>query len=193
MTSSYGFQLLEKHKITLKIPDFEDYEHFYQMRFTPEVVYWADDKPQYISLEEYALERIAAQESNEIIERIIVLDGEPIGTITARDYVARTCQCTLGIVIANPACWGHGYGYEALRQFFYILSAEGIGRLFLETYANNKRAQKCFHKLGFRKKRVFFSPGSGRFIVQMIKDLPPMTPIGEVITRDDPRWRPPRR
>ena len=93
-----GFRLLENHKISLKYPDFEDYEHFYQMRFTPEVVYWADDQPHQISLEEYALDRITAQESNEIIERIIMLDGEPIGTITARDYVARTCQCTLGIV-----------------------------------------------------------------------------------------------
>ncbi len=163
------------------------------MRFQPEVVYWADDAQHNISLEEYALGRLTAQSDGDILERIITLDGEPIGTITAREYVPRVCQCTLGIVIANPACWGHGYGFEALKQFNTILAGKGIGRVILETYANNKRAQKCFYKIGFQKKRVFFAPSTGRFIVQMVMDIPPLKVIGERITKDDPRWKPPKK
>ena len=182
----------QAHKISLKVPDYSDYEHFYQNRFTPEVVYWADDGPHDISLDEYALNRLYAQSSGEILERIILLNGEPIGTVTARDFVKRVCQCTLGIVIADPACWGHGYGYAALRLFTVMLAQNGIGRVILETYANNKRAQRCFNKIGFQKKRVFFAPSAGRFVVEMYMDLHRRPAIGERISRDDPRWKPPR-
>lgn len=163
------------------------------MRFQPEVVYWADDAPHNLSLDEYAYNRLVAQSDGEIIERIITLDGEPIGTITAREFVPEISQCTLGIVIANPKYWGHGYGFEAIKLFKIILAGEGISIVVLETYANNKRAQHCFYKIGFQKRRVFFAPSTGRFIVQMYMNLAPLKAIGERITRDDPRWKPPRR
>ncbi|MBR4985222.1 MAG: GNAT family N-acetyltransferase [Proteobacteria bacterium] len=178
--------------VSLKIPTFEDYAHFYEKRFLDEVVYWADDSHYEISLNDYAYGRMLAQNEGEILERIIVVNGESVGTITARDYVERTCQCTLGIVIADPACWGHGYGYEAIKQFTTILATQGIGRVILETYANNKRALNCFHKIGFQKKRVFFAPNTGRFIVQMFLNLRPPKPIGEVIRPGDPRWKAPK-
>lgn len=178
--------------VSLKIPTFEDYAHFYEKRFLDEVVYWADDEHHELSLNDYAYGRLCAQTEGEILERIIVVNGEPVGTITARDYVRRTCQCTLGIVIADPQYWGHGYGYEAIKQFTFILATKGIGRVLLETYANNKRAQGCFHKIGFRKRRVFFAPNTGRFIVQMTLDLKPPRPIGEVIRPNDPRWKKPK-
>ena len=182
-----------QHRISLKNPSYDDYAQFYDMRFTSEVVYWADDEPRQMSLDEYALGRLTAQGAGEIIERIIMVDGVPVGTITARDFVNRVCQCTLGIVIADPRYWGHGYGSAALKLFMVLLAEEGVGRVILETYANNKRAQRCFHKIGFQKKRVFFAPNSGRFVVQMCMSLAPKRPIGEVITRDDPRWRAPKR
>lgn len=182
-----------QRKITLKTPEFDDYAHFYAQRFEPGVVYWADDAPHTIPLEEYAGGRLLAQGMGEIIERIIVLDGEPIGTITARDFVKKTCQCTLGIVIASPQHWSHGYGSEALRLFLDFLAREGFALIVLETYANNTRAQRCFTKLGFRKYRVFYAAGSGRFVVQMIRKLPPPPPIGTLISPNDPHWKPPKR
>ena len=84
--------------VSLKIPAFEDYAHFYEKRFLDEVIYWADDEHHKLSLNDYAYGRLCAQEEGEILERIIVVNGEPVGTITARDYIKRTCQCTLGIV-----------------------------------------------------------------------------------------------
>ena len=181
------------HNVTLKIPSYEDYEAIYADRFSEDTAYWADDGPQNVCKEDYCTGRLVAQNCGELLERIIVLDGKPIGTVSGRDFVDRTCQCTLGIVIANPSNWGHGYGFEAARLFLKILAAEGIGLVVLETYANNKRAQHCFHKLGFERQRVFFSAGAGRYVVQMVRRLPPLRPIGERITRDDPRWKPPRR
>ena len=181
------------HKISLKIPSYADYVEIYEERFKPEVVYWADDEPQNLTMDDYANGRMIAQTNGEIVERIILLDGIPIGTVTGRDFVDRTCQCTLGVVIVDRRNWGHGYGFEAIRLFLKVLAAEGIGLVILETYANNKRAQHCFFKLGFQKRRAYFAPCSGRFVVQMFRRLPPLRVIGETISRDDPRWKPPRK
>ena len=182
-----------QHRVMLKIPEYGDYAQFYENRFKPNVVYWADDYPREMSLDEYALDRMMAQQNGEILERIIVVDGTCVGTITARDFIERTCQCTLGIVIADEHYWGHGYGQQALKIFLRLLATEGFGLVVLETYANNKRAQRCFIKMGFQKRRVFFAPQSGRFVVQMIRRLPPPKPIGETIAYGDPRWRAPKR
>lgn len=180
------------NSISLKIPEYDDYSAFYDSRFLPEVTYWADDFQREMTLDEYALGRLLAQQSGEILERIIVLDGNPIGTITARDFVTQKCQCTLGIVIAKPEYWGHGYGYDALKLFGCVMADKGIGRVILETYANNKRAQRCFMKFGFQKRRVFFAPNMGRFVVQMIMNLPPNRVIGKVYQRGDAGWKPPK-
>lgn len=182
-----------EHQISLKIPCYEDYVAIYADRFSSDTAYWADDEPQNVTEEDYACGRIIAQNCGELLERIIMLDGKPIGTVSGRDFVDRTCQCTLGVVIANPTNWGHGYGFEAVRLFLKILAAEGIGLVVLETFENNKRAQHCFTKLGFERRRVFFAPMAGRYVVQMFRRLPPLRPIGEIIPRGDPRWRPPRR
>lgn len=186
-------QTLTAPSIRLKVPEYGDYLYIYEQRFDPHVVYWADDAPQNLTSEEYASARLTAQFTGAIIERIITLDGEPIGTVTARDFSDRTCQCTLGVVIAMPQYWGHGYGYLAIRQFLALLGAEGIGLVVLETYANNKRAQRCFQKLGFQKHRVFFAPHTGRFVVQMIRRMPPVKAIGEVIRPGDSRWKTPQK
>ena len=180
-----------RHRVSLKIPSYEDYIRIYEFRFTPEVTYWADDVDPKLSMEDYAMGRLMSQNTGEVLERIIVVDGVPVGTVSARDFEAKYNRCTLGIVIANPAYWGHGYGYAALRMFNCVMADEGIGHVILETYANNKRALRCFTKLGFQKRRVFFSPSSGRFVVQMTMSLTARRPIGEVIRPGDPRWRRP--
>ncbi len=153
--------------ITLKIPEYSDYAHIYPTRFTPEVVYWADDELHQMSVEEYAENRLWAQNSGEMFERIIVRDDEPIGTITARDFNPSTHQCVFGIVIADKTNWGHGYGTEAMKLFLPLLKEEGVKIVILDTYSSNKRAQKCFMHLGFRKMTVYYAPNSGRFVLRM--------------------------
>jgi|GEM_PF-2115817 len=178
--------------VSLTIPAFDDYEKLYATRFAPEVVYWADDAVRDVSLQEYGSGRLMAQEQGLIIERIIVLNDEPIGTVTARDMAEKCTQCTLGIVIADPRHWGCGYGTQALEQFLPLLAIQGFCVVVLETYANNIRARRCFARLGFQKKRAFFAPQAGRFVLQMFKRLSPYEPIGEYVSRDDPRWKPPK-
>jgi len=157
--------------IRLKLPELEDYNTLYPTRFKSEVVYWADDLSHPVPIEEYGPNRIFAQQTGVMLERIIMLDDRPIGTVTARDFISRTGQCTLGVVIADPKLWGHGYGTIAMRFFLELLYEKGFKLVVLETYANNKRAQRCFSRLGFVKHRVYFASGCGRFVLEMINRL----------------------
>ena len=154
------------------MPELPDYESIYPKRFLPEVVFWADDMPRDIQIDDYGPSRLFAQQQGLMVERIIMLDDVPIGTVTGRDYIERTHQCTLGVVIADPKYWGHGYGTIAVRLFLETLYTTGVKLVVLETYANDKRARKCFLSLGFVKRRVYFAAGSGRFVVEMINQLP---------------------
>ena len=108
--------------------------------------------------------------------------------------VSRPCerietQCILSIVIAIPELWGLGYGSVALKLFLVELWELGFKVAVLETYANNRRAQRCFTKLGFVKRRAYFSGHTGRFVLEMVCALARHRAIGEVVRPGDPRWK----
>ncbi len=178
-----------KPKISLKHPSYDDYASLYEKRFLPEVVYWADDCAREMTLKSYANDRIMAQDAAVMIERVILLGDRPIGTVTARDLNRQRQSCTLSIVIADPEYWGHGYGSIALGHFLTLLGIDGFKRVYLDTFSNNKRAQGCFYKHGFTKRRAYFSPPAGRYIVQMVKRLDEPQSISDLIKPGDPRWK----
>lgn len=59
---------------------------------------------------------------------------------------------TVGIVIAEPACWGQGYGREALKLLIRFAFQEmNLNRLQLEVYDFNERAYRSYRACGFRE------------------------------------------
>lgn len=82
---------------------------------------------------------------------ILMRPHELIGRIGcfAIDWTRRDGE--LGIVIGEPALWGKGYGRAAvtllLRHLFEMTLLE---RIYLFTYPENMRAQRCFAACGFR-------------------------------------------
>ena len=185
------FDVNKKHIVSLKEPSYGDYEHFFDKRFSDEVTYWADDGPQILSKDEYARTRLMMVRFGQVIERVMALDGEPIGTVSARPCARIERQCILSIVIAVPDLWGRGYGSRAMKQFLTELWGLGFCVVVLETYANNRRAQRCFAKLGFVKRRAYFSGHTGRFVLEMVCSLARHRAIGEVVYPGDPRWKEP--
>ena len=121
-----------RHRVSLKEPSYADYEHFFDTRFSDEVVYWADDGPQILSKDEYARTRLMMLRFGQVIERVIVLDGESIGTVSARPCERIETQCILSIVIAIPELWGLGYGSVALKLFLVELWELGFKVAVLE-------------------------------------------------------------
>ena len=58
---------------------------------------------------------------------------------------------TFGIVIGEKAYWNRGYGTEAVRTALrYAFFELGLNRVELETFSFNRRAIRCYEKVGFR-------------------------------------------
>ena len=167
--------------VSLRVPTYDDYVTLYPYRFKEKIVYWADASDPGLSLDDFSTGRLIRQKSDSFLERIIYVGDKPVGTITARDIDHRKHCCTFGIVIVKPDYWGKGYGSVATKLFLADLSYRGIQYVYLETFRNNRRVQAVFKKFGFVARRTFFSPESGRFVVQMKAVLQPFKPIGYVV------------
>ena len=77
--------------------------------------------------------------------------GELIGRVGcfAIDWTRRDGE--LGIVIGEPTFWGKGYGRAAVTLLLrHLFETTLLERIYLFTYPENMRAQRCFATCGFR-------------------------------------------
>jgi RimJ/RimL family protein N-acetyltransferase len=115
---------------------------------------WSGGAPTDLSLAEFS-ERLQNDQRDFLDQRrvffILTRDQRIIGRIGvfAIDWTRRDGE--LGIVIGETTEWGKGYGARAvallLRHLFETTSLE---RVYLFTYPENIRAQRCFASAGFR-------------------------------------------
>lgn len=82
----------------------------------------------------------------------IEVDHAVVGECSLNDPDQRSRVVALGISIYDRAYLGQGYGRQAggllLEWAFHIQNYE---RLWLDTWAGNERAIRCFRALGFRE------------------------------------------
>lgn len=78
----------------------------------------------------------------------VYLQGERIGEISVSQIVGGVAEFGIGL---QEAYCDKGYGTDALRVFIshYFGEMEGE-RLDLQVHVTNKRAQRCYEKLGFQ-------------------------------------------
>jgi RimJ/RimL family protein N-acetyltransferase len=79
------------------------------------------------------------------------VQGELIGRIGcfAIDWTRRDGE--LGIVIGEPSFWSRGYGRAAVTLLLrHLFETTLLDRIYLFTYPENMRAQRCFAACGFR-------------------------------------------
>lgn len=172
-------------KLKLMAPTEAHYCELYPKRYRPEVVRWADDQPQIPELEEFLARRRSRQADPTCIERIILLDEAPIGTITAFGINRFSRDCELGVVLVDPKSWGRGLGPRAMQLFFRVLCRVGIESVHLETFVDNTRAQNAFRKVGFGVRHTYWDRDIGREIVVMSLDLQARRNDASVCAQDD--------
>lgn len=86
----------------------------------------------------------------------------------------------VGIMIGDPRYLGQGYGTEAMEGFLtYLFQRRKVDRVELDTADFNVRAQRCFEKCGFEKKRE-------QTLIQL-EDGRPSTKVWMELSRDT--WR----
>lgn len=66
------------------------------------------------------------------------------------DWTSRSAEA--GISIYNPKYWGKGYGVESLNLILsFAFQDLNLNRVGLEVFDFNRRAHKCYLKVGFKE------------------------------------------
>lgn len=98
----------------------------------------------------------------------IEVDGKHIGNCVYYNIDERRGEAELGIMIGDRACWGKGYGTDAVRTLIdHVFSETKIRRLYLKTLEWNQRAHRCFEKCGFHFYRRITRSGYNFLLMEL--------------------------
>ena len=91
-------------------------------------------------------------------------DDAPVGRLDLFDIDRPNGHCSFGIAIGEPATWGQGLGTDAVNAILDFAFGElRMERVWLDTDADNLRAQAAYRKAGFvvegRLRHVWFLDG----------------------------------
>lgn len=119
----------------------------------PDVRHWlhrSEDPPEALGRSEMA--KLVAQglaDPSEV-RFMIEVDERSIGEVRLREI--HPCgRAELAILIGEPACWGRGYGGDAIEALLRFAFGElGLRRITLITDADNERGIRCYARCGFR-------------------------------------------
>lgn len=80
----------------------------------------------------------------------------PIGSIYLKDIDLRNGKAEFGIFIGEKKSLGKGYGTEAAKILLnYAFQDLKLHKVMLRVFASNKRALKCYKKVGFEEEGYF--------------------------------------
>lgn len=89
---------------------------------------------------------------------LMIVDREtdtPIGWSSLFCQAPENRRASLGIIIGERAYWGRGYGTEATRMMLdYGFNVLNLHSVELGVYAFNRRAIRCYEKVGFTRTGV---------------------------------------
>lgn len=79
-----------------------------------------------------------------------------IGTISLNKVDWKNRHAELGIAIWNPNYWNKGIGTDAINVLLkYAFDELGLHKVYLRVFEFNKRAIRCYEKIGFKIKGTF--------------------------------------
>ena len=86
---------------------------------------------------------------------LMIVDLEtdtPIGWCALFAQVPTNRRASLGIIIGEKTYWGRGYGTEAVHLLLdYGFNVLNLNSVELGVYAFNRRAIRCYEKVGFKR------------------------------------------
>ena len=133
----------------------EELHRMYQWSRDESVLRWSGGSVLLMSFEDFkdALRReLCRHDRHSRTFSLLTDSGEFIGRLGYYNIDYRRGEAELGIAIGEKAYWGKGYGTEAVKTLLaYIFEETGLERIYLYTYATNKRAQRSFEKCSFCK------------------------------------------
>ncbi len=132
----------------------EEIAQVYRWSRDEQLLRWSGGVPTDLTLQEFS-ERLRNDQQAWFEQRrvffILTRERRLIGRIGvfAIDWARREGE--LGIVIGEKSEWGKGYGRAAIRLLLHhLFETTTLERVYLFTFPENIRAQRCFAACGFR-------------------------------------------
>ncbi|KKO51334.1 GNAT family N-acetyltransferase [Paenibacillus sp. DMB20] len=144
--------------VKIRPVELRDVDEIYRFRLDEEVMFWAAGGfGNAIPAREHLIDEFRRQSPLDtqrffVIEAQEDVQDEPvvIGQISFRDMDRVARRATIGMLIGDRRYWGKGYGTTALSEFVKILFTRyNLNRIDMDTFADNKRAIRCYEKVGF--------------------------------------------
>ena len=145
---------IRSDRVALREKKKSDIPDDYKWRSDPELAELDATRPLSISYKDF--ERLSKDEMSYPASRskrlsVDTLDGQHIGNVMFYDIDLRGGQAELGIMIGEKDYWSRGYGTETVGLLLdHMFQGYPFNRVYLHTLVWNHRAQKSFHKAGFR-------------------------------------------
>ncbi len=145
---------VQGERVILREKQVTDIADDYQWRTDPELAELDATRPLQMSYRDF--ERYSVEELNYPATRskrlsVDTVCGAHIGNVMFYDIDLRSGEAELGIMIGDKDYWSQGYGTETVGLLLdHMFQEYPFNRVYLHTLAWNHRAQKSFHKSGFK-------------------------------------------
>lgn len=142
--------MLRGEKVTLRAVQREDLKTLYQLEQDLDLVLLADGNWQPIPLATVEKDFDKNVEDEDRSWFVIEADGKVIGSIGLHHRDRRLQLSAFGIAIYVREYLGKGYGRDAINVLLeWAFDLQNFRRIWLETWATNERAIRCYQALGF--------------------------------------------
>lgn len=144
-------------------------ERIYRWSRDENILRWSGGSPTELPLTDFRNRLRNDQRSHTIYRRAFVIvlpDGTIIGRVGVFAIDLGKREAELGISIGESTQWGKGYGRQAIQLLVdSVFQTTDLARIYLYTFPENIRAQRCFAACGFRALGVArrFSPDLGEY------------------------------
>ncbi|HEY0734252.1 MAG TPA: GNAT family protein [Herpetosiphonaceae bacterium] len=142
--------MLRGEKVTLRAVQREDLKTLYELEKDLDLVLLADGNWRPIPLATMEKEFDKNVEDEDRSWFVIEADGKVIGSIGLHHRDRRLQLSAFGIAIYERDYLGKGYGRDAINVLLeWAFEMQNFRRIWLETWATNERAIRCYQALGF--------------------------------------------
>jgi RimJ/RimL family protein N-acetyltransferase len=115
------------------------------------------DLPRSLAWRRQSAEEAAKDDGRDVFRFIIcqLVDDRPIGRTDLFEIDRTNGSAALGITIGEPALWGRGLGTDAVNALVDLAFGQlRMERVWLDTDADNARAQAAYTKAGFSREGI---------------------------------------
>lgn len=166
--------MLKSDRVILRSVERDDIKRLHELRRNVELILlgFGEWQPKSLAAMEKSFEKYLDEHDRAWF--VIEIDGKVVGDCGLHDRDRRSRVAALGIGIYDPEYVGRGYGRTAAGLLLdWSFRIENYERIWLDTWATNERAIRCYRALGFveegRMRRQLFA--NGQYVDMVVMGL----------------------